>query len=136
MLSVTPRGLAFLQEALLHCGAPLFGQLQAQFAALVGLVIERLSDRRRAAYLAQLPYLDVEVSCFGSYMEMVAGVDLARRLRLVPIGDDAPQITRPCCERARLEEARRPEPFVRSDTGHGSIVVQARRSLCSLEAAG
>ncbi len=125
-----------MQQALLHCGAPLFGQLQAKFAALVGFLIERLSHRRRTAYLAQLPHLDVELSRFGSYMEVVAGADLSRRLRLVSVGDDTPQIARPCCERARLEETRRPEPFVRPDTGHSSIVVQARRSLCSLEAAG
>ena len=112
------------------------GQLQAKFAAHVGFLIESLSHRRRTAYLAQLPHLDVELACFGSDMEMVAGVDLARRLRLVSVGDDTPQITRPRSERARLEEARCPEPFVRPDTGHSPIVVQERRSLCSLEMIG
>jgi hypothetical protein len=58
-------------------------------------------------------------------------MELARWFRLVSVADDAAQLTGAGGEGARLEEARRPEPFVdtnaRARIGHRSIFVQARR---------
>jgi hypothetical protein len=70
-------------------------------------------------------------------MQTIAGMDFARWLRLIPIRNNAAELAGAHGEGARLEEARRPEPLVYSDTGantgaevsHDSIVVQQHAAV-------
>ena len=78
-----------MQQTLPERGSPLFGQLQAQLAAFLRLVIKRLRHRRRTAYLAQFKDFDMKIAGFGSNMQPVSAVNLARGLGLMPVGNDA-----------------------------------------------
>ncbi len=78
-----------MQQTLSERGSPLFGQLQAQLAAFLRLVIKRLRHRRRTAYLAQFKDFDMKIAGFGSNMQPVSAVNLARGLGLMPMGNNA-----------------------------------------------
>jgi len=101
---------------------PLFGQLQPQFPARFGFTVERLRNRSRAADLAEEQYLHLEVTAVVFYLQHVARMDLARRLRWLSIRLNPTELTCPRRQRPRLEESGRPEPLVHSYASHRPIL--------------
>src|ERR1700733_1784853 len=102
-LAITPRRFALANQSLLHRSAALLGELLAEFAALVRLVIELLRDGGGTTNLAERSYLYVEVACLCAYVQAVASMDFAGRFRLISIGEDPPEITGAGGESARLK---------------------------------
>jgi hypothetical protein len=121
------------------------GDLEAKLAAGFGFEVQRLGNGGGTAHLAELQDLDIEVAGVVGDVELVTQADFASGLNALPGGLDAAKLARLGGERARLEEARRPEPFVDSHT-HGCIlprnddgfcaVAQANYRICTMSGAG
>lgn len=97
----------------------LFRKSLARFAAGFGFPIELLRNRRRPASVAERKNLDVEVPALIPDGESIADPHFAGRAGRLMIGYDPAQLTRFRGERARLEEARGPKPFVETNAVHG-----------------
>ena len=113
---------------LLH-GLALGGCLGSRCNAGLALAIERLRHGCRTAHLAQRENLNLKLAALVFDDEVVAGMDLAGRLGLVSVGEDAAQVAGLGGQSAGFEEARRPEPFVDPEGVQGSIVVQNRKLI-------
>jgi hypothetical protein len=68
---------------------------EPQFAALVSLAIQRLSDRRRTSHLAQQQNLHLKIATFSRNLQEVADPNIARRLGWLIIRLNLSQITGP-----------------------------------------
>jgi hypothetical protein len=80
--------------------------------------------RRRAAHLAQRENFNLKVAALVLHFQLVAHMNLARGLGLMPVGENAAQVASFRRQRPSLEEARRPQPFVNANGIHEAIVVQ------------
>ena len=115
---VTLAGPVGRQGRILLHGFAFFYQTQARFAAGFGLAIEGLRHRCWTAHLADSEYIDLETAGVVFDDQPVARVDVARRLGAEAIRLNAAQIAGARSHGARLEEPRRPEPFVDANGVH------------------
>ena len=99
---------------------------EAQFAAGVRLAVERLSDRGWAADVAYGEDFNVEIAGIVGDVQLVAGMNLARRFDALPRRVDPPEFAGLSAKLARLVEARRPQPLVNTNPGHGDILPRKR----------
>src|SRR5208337_380641 len=106
--------LAFVQSFDARHGFALFGQLEAQLAAGVGLAIERAGHRGRAADFAQGQNLHLKIAAIVLHLEQVADADVTRRLDGLSVGMNPAEFAGPRGEGSRLEESGGPQPFVNS----------------------
>ena len=117
------RWLALPQRFEMRHRFALFRQLEPQLPARVGLAVERLRNRRRAAHLAENQDFHLKIAAIVLHLQQVADADLARRFGCLSVGFNPAELTCPGSKRARLEESGRPQPLVYSHAGHDSILV-------------
>src|SRR6185312_10141355 len=101
--------------------APLLAQRLARRAAFVGLAIKRLRDARRPALLAERGDVDDERLLAAPDAHAVACVQSLRRLCRRIVAIDLAALDRLLGERARLEEARGPEPDIEAHGWRGGM---------------
>jgi hypothetical protein len=101
--------------------------LQPQFTACFGLAIERLSDRCRAANVAQKQDLNLKIAALGSDLEELANPDFACRLHRYSVALNSAEFARARGQSTRLKEPGCPEPFVYSYTGHARLNIAGLR---------
>ena len=114
-----PRGHGFKLHGCFALGC----RLQARFLAFFGLAIERLRHRRGPAHLAQQQHFYMKLAAIVGDPQLVAHADLAGGFCGLPIGLNPAQLTCSRGKSARLEEARRPKPFIDSHGRHEGIVL-------------
>jgi hypothetical protein len=119
--AVALRWPAFRRWRELHQGLALLRKLQAQFTAGFSFAIERLRNRRWAAHLAEKQNLDLKVAALGLDLQELANPDFAGSLGRLIVGLNPAELAGPRSQGACFEESGRPEPFVHSHAGHGSI---------------
>jgi len=104
----------------------LLGLPQAQLAARLGLAVEGLRHRRRAAQLAEGENLDLEITALVLHVQQVADADIAGSFGRLPIGGNLAQFTGVSGAGAGFEESGGPKPLVDADAVHGPIFVSNR----------
>ena len=102
-------------------GFSLLGKLAPSFAAGLGFLVKRLRNRSGSANLAQRQDLDHKVAAIVPDREQIAHANLARRSRRLMVGLDPAQLARLRRQRARLEETRGPQPFIKTGAVHEPI---------------
>ncbi len=117
-LSPVPLGRPSFKEIKLGHGLSLFCQLLPKLPAGFRFAVKRLRDGRRAAYLAQLQDFHLKLAAVISDLQQVTHAHFTGWFGLLSIGTDAAQLTGPRGERARLEEAGGPKPFVHANASH------------------
>lgn len=83
-------GPAFRRRIEIARGFSFGCNFHAQFAAGLGLAIQRLRHRCRATQDADLQNLHLKFRAFGLDVEQIAGVDFTRRLGRLMVGLDPP----------------------------------------------
>ena len=100
-------------------GPAFFRKTLAGFPAGVGFTVEGLRNRRRTADVADSQDFNLVGAAVRGDGEGISNANLPRGTYGLVIELDASEFAGPGGERARLEEARGPEPFVDAGTGHG-----------------
>jgi hypothetical protein len=101
-----------------HHRFPFGGDSGARFPAGISFLIQSLRDRRGPADIAQLKHFDFKIAAFRPDLQHVANVNIPPGFDRLAFALNPSQITRVCGNAARLEEPRRPQPFVQTDTRH------------------
>ena len=96
-----------------------FARFQARRAAGVGFAVQRLRDRRRAALFAEFDYFDFEALDAASNLQPIADVQRLRGFAGYLIDLDLAALDRLLGERACLEKACGPKPYVETNDSGG-----------------
>ena len=81
-------------------------------AAFVGFVIHGLRDSSWPSHVADDEHLYLKIAAVICDSQLIADMDFPRRLGGVTVRLNSSQLARALCQRARLEESRRPQPLV------------------------
>ncbi len=123
LVAVAPVGLALREEALGLLLLAFGGGLQARLTAGIGLSVEGLGDGGGSPRLAEREQIHMEYTGLTVDAEPVPEAQDAGGFCTLAVHLDAPDVAGVCGKRARLEEARRPQPFVEAQiVWHRSIV--------------
>jgi len=93
----------------------LFGSLLSERAALLRLAVQGLGHLCGAADFAQSQNLHLKFAGVVANLQQVSNLHLAGGLGRVAVGLNPAQVAGMRGERARLEEARGPQPFIDPD---------------------
>jgi hypothetical protein len=107
----------------LHGSFALGCGFQSRFFAFFGFAVKRLRHRRWPAYFAEQQNVYLKVAAIVSDLQLVAHMDLARRLGGLPIRLNPAQITCSRRQSASLEKPGRPKPFIDAYRRHEGIVL-------------
>src|ERR1019366_2010507 len=92
--------------------------LHAQLPARLGLAVESLRNRSRAANVAEQQDFHLKVAAVVGNSQAVSNPDLARSLGGLPVGLNPTEFTGACGQGSRLEESGGPKPLVHAHGGH------------------
>ena len=99
------------------------GGFGAGLATKIALAVEGLGDGCGAAYVGEHEDVDLEEAALVANGKEVVQLQVAGRLGGLAVAGDVAGVAGPGGERAGLEEAPGPEPFIDAETGHTFMLI-------------